>query len=87
MNIYICFNEQEEGKLSKKFNLNGSIYNYVYEYYENGRCVEMCSSKKLSEKEINSLGTIFFNDKSTLLDKGYIDLIIDKYIINKNERW
>lgn len=83
MNIYICFCEQKEEKSSKKFNSNGSIYNYLYKYSENGRYVEICSSNKLSKKEISSLGTIYFNDKSTLLDKGYIDLIIDRYIINK----
>lgn len=79
MNIYIGFKKNNENV--KKSNLNGTIYNYSDIYCENEKSVEIFSNKKLSEKELEYLGKIYFNDKK-IFEKGYIDLVIDKYIIN-----
>ena len=76
MNIYIGFNEKKN-----KINITGTVYKYSEEYSEDEKIVQIFSSKKISKKEIESLGKIFFNDKK-ILEKGYIDLVIDKYIIN-----
>lgn len=76
MNIYVGFSE---GK--KNINMKGTIYNYSSEYSEDKKTVKIFSSKELLLKEINSLGKIYFNEKN-ILEKGYIDLIVDKYIIN-----
>jgi len=76
MDIYIGFNENK-----KKSNIKGTIYNFSNYYSEEGKSIEIFSSKNLSQKEINSLGKIYFYEKE-LLKKGYIDLIIDRYIIN-----
>lgn len=76
MNIYVGFSENK-----KNTNIGGTIYNYSYEYSEDKKTVKIFSSKELSQKEVISLGKIFFNEKN-ILEKGYIDLIVDKYIIN-----
>lgn len=77
MNIYVGFREKNNDII----NLKGTIYNYSSVYFKNNKQVEIFSNKKLSEKEIKYLGEIYFNDKK-ILEKGYIDLVIDKYIIN-----
>lgn len=77
MNIYVGFREKNNDII----NLKGTIYNYSSVYSKNNKQVEIFSNKKMSEKEIKYLGEIYFNDKK-ILEKGYIDLVIDKYIIN-----
>ena len=77
MNIYVGFREKNNDII----NLKGTIYNYSSVYCKNNKQVEIFSNKELSEKEIKYLGEIYFNDKK-ILEKGYIDLVIDKYIIN-----
>lgn len=80
MNIYIGFKKVNKNSLIQK-ELKGTIYNFSREYKEKNNNIEILSSRELSEKEIKSLGKIYFNDRK-ILEKGYIDLIIDKYIVN-----
>ena len=77
MNIYICFR-----KKSKQVDLKNTIYHYSNIYTNGEKTVEILSSKEISQSEVDSLGKIYFSsEKEAVLQKEYIDLIVDKYII------
>jgi len=77
MNINIYFNKLE----GERNNIRSGIYRYCNTFSYNSQYVEILSSHKLTQKEIESLGKLYFNN-DPILRKGYIDLIIDKYIID-----
>lgn len=80
MNIYICF--KEVSKQNKQLDLKNTIYHYSNTYINGEETVEILSNKEISQSEVDSLGKIYFSsERDDILQKGYIDLIVDKYII------
>jgi len=80
MAIMLSFHEISD--INKMPNLEGTIYKYRNLYLKDNKIVEILSSRFISEKEVNSLGKIYFSkNKNRILGKGKIGLIVDEYII------